>query len=213
MPKCVIFCAGSFDGLAAPIEKDDYIIAADGGLHHVESLGIPPHAVLGDFDSLGYVPAGAEVFPVEKDDTDSMLAVRKALALGYQEIWIYGGLDGARLDHTLSNLQVLQYLANQGAVGYLIGLTAIATVVQEEAITFPKGAEGILSAFCVGPDATGVTITSLQYPMKNGALTAAYPLGVSNHFIGEEATISVERGSLLLLYPKEVGFPTGRCKI
>ena len=77
MGRCVIFCAGGFEKLALPIEEDDYILAADGGLAHLQKLGLAPDGILGDFDSLGYVPENAQVFPVEKDDTDAMLAVRK----------------------------------------------------------------------------------------------------------------------------------------
>ena len=71
MGKCVVFCAGSFDCLVQPLTTEDYVIAADGGLWHTNRLGITPNAVLGDFDSLGFTPEGANVFPVEKDDTDS----------------------------------------------------------------------------------------------------------------------------------------------
>ena len=82
MKTCVIFCAAGFDGLIENIEKDALVIAADGGLVHTEGLGIVPGVILGDFDSLGYVPVGANVFPVEKDDTDAMLAVKVGLAQG-----------------------------------------------------------------------------------------------------------------------------------
>ena len=82
MGKCIVFCAAEFDKLAQSIAEDDYILAADGGLRHLETLSLKPHAILGDFDSLGYVPQGAAVFPVEKDDTDAMLAVRHGLERG-----------------------------------------------------------------------------------------------------------------------------------
>ena len=81
MGKFLIFCAAEFDALASPIGPEDYILAADGGLRHLQKLHVAPHGILGDFDSLGFVPEGACVFPVEKDDTDSMLAVRKGLEL------------------------------------------------------------------------------------------------------------------------------------
>lgn len=207
MPKCIIFCAGGFTSLAAPIEKQDYLIAADGGLRHLQALGLTPNAILGDFDSLGFTPQDATVFPVEKDDTDAMLAVRKALALGYREILLYGALDGPRLDHTIANLQTLQFLADRGAVGYLVGNDYIATVLQNSALSFPETAEGILSVFCMGQDAKGVTLTGLKYPLQNGSLSAGFPLGVSNHFIGMPATVQVNTGSLLLLYDKKNGFP------
>lgn len=207
MAKCIIFCAGGFTGLAAPIADGDYIIAADGGLQHTSALGITPNAILGDFDSLGYIPENATVFPVEKDDTDAMLAVRQALSMGYREIYLYGTLDGPRLDHTIANLQTLQFLADKGATGYLIGCDYIATVVQRGKLSFPAGATGILSLFCMGQDAKGVTLTGLKYDLTNGTLTPCFPLGVSNHFTEKSAAISVGSGSLLVLYDRENGFP------
>lgn len=207
MKKCIIFCAGGFSSLVEPICESDYLIAADGGLLHLKKLGLTPDALIGDFDSLGYVPEGATVFPVEKDDTDAMLAVKQALALGCTEVLLYGSLDGPRLDHTLANLQTLQYLADRGATGYLIGEKEIATVVKNETLTFPAAWEGILSLFCLGADARGVTLKGLKYNTENATLTAGFPLGVSNHFMGTPATVSVTEGCLTVLYPREIGFP------
>ena len=207
MKECIIFCAAECDRLARPISPGAFVIAADGGLRHTEKLGITPNAVLGDFDSLGYTPEGANVFPVEKDDTDSMLAVRKGLELGYKEFLLYGSLDGPRLDHTVANFQTLQYLADHGATGYLVGLQYIVTVIKNETIRFSKDAEGIISVFCLGPDAKGVTETGLQYTLDNATLTSGFPLGVSNHFIGEASEITVKDGSLLVMWDRKNGFP------
>ena len=207
MGKCVIFCAAEFDKLACPIAADDYILAADGGLRHLQKLNLAPDGIIGDFDSLGYVPAGAQVFPVEKDDTDAMLAAKKGLELGYREFIFYGSLDGPRLDHTISNFQTLQYLADRDAIGYLVGHDYIVTVIREETLEFPAEAEGILSLFCLGYDAEGVTLENLHYPLQQGKLTCGFPLGVSNHFIGRSARISVEKGSLLALWDRKNGFP------
>ena len=113
MAKCVIFCAAEFDALAEPIGQQDYILAADGGLRHLQKLNIAPHGILGDFDSLGYVPRDARVFPVEKDDTDAMLAVRLGLERSCDDFLLYGAMDGPRLDHTIANFQTLAFLAGQ----------------------------------------------------------------------------------------------------
>lgn len=207
MGKCIIFCAAGFDFLAVPIEKEDFVIAADGGLSHTEKLGIVPNEILGDFDSLGHIPAGANVFPVEKDDTDAMLAVRRGLDLGYREFILYGSLDGPRLDHTVANFQTLQYLADHDAMGYLVGNSCIVTVLKEGEISFPAGKEGTISVFCMGADAEGVTLEGLYYPLERGTLTAGFPLGVSNHFTGKPAKLSVETGSLLVLWDRKNGFP------
>ena len=207
MGKCIIFCAAEFDRLAAPIQENDFILAADGGLNHLKRLGITPNEILGDFDSLGYAPIGANVFPVEKDDTDAMLAARRGLELGFREFLFYGSLDGPRLDHTIANFQTLQFLADNGATGYLLGNTYLATVIKNETLIFPHGAEGILSLFCLGPDAKGVSIEGLHYSLQNGTLTSGFPLGVSNHFTGRQARITVSRGSLLCLWDRNSGFP------
>ena len=207
MGKCVIFCAAGFDALAEPILPDDYIIAADGGLRHTSALGLHPDAILGDFDSLGYVPDDASVFPVEKDDTDAMLAIRRGLQLGFQEFLLYGSLDGPRLDHTVANFQALQYLCAHSAWGYLVGITQIATVVQNGSLHFPAGCGGIISVFCLGPAATGVTLEGLYYPLRDGTLTPEFPLGVSNHFTKFPASIDVKCGSLLVLWDRINGFP------
>ena len=207
MGKCIIFCAADFYGLAAPLEPDDYIIAADGGLAHTNALGITPHCILGDFDSLGYVPESANVFPVEKDDTDAMLAVRRGLELGYKEFYLYGSLDGKRLDHTVANFQTLQFLCDHGAHGYLIGKDYMVTAVKDGALTFPNTATGIFSVFCMGRDAEGVSILGGKYEADTVTLSAGFPLGVSNHFVGKPVSISVEDGSLLVLWDTCNGFP------
>ena len=205
MNKCIIFCAAEFDRLEQPIGDGDLVIAADGGLAYTEKLGIRPDVILGDFDSLGYTPEGANVFPVEKDDTDAMLAVRRGLDMGCRRFVIYGGLEGPRLDHTVAMFQTLQFLADAGATGCAVGSSCIARVVKDGKLAFPAMDEGIVSVFCMGSDARGVTIKGLKYTLEKGQLTAGFPLGVSNHFIGEKAEISVESGSLLIIYPKEVG--------
>jgi len=205
--RCVIFCAGGFAGLARPLESGDTVIAADGGLRHTQALGLRPDIILGDFDSLGFVPPGANVFPVEKDDTDAMLAIRKGLELGCREFDIYGGMDGPRLDHTIANLQALQFLSDRDAVGCLIGISHIATVIRQETIRFPASAEGILSLFCLGPTAEGVTLTGLKYSLDNGCLSPGFPLGVSNHFTGQPAAVTVKSGSILALWDRGNGFP------
>ena len=207
MRTCVIFCAAGFDSLAEPIDSGDLVIAADGGLRHAQALGLTPDVILGDFDSLGYVPRGAAVFAVEKDDTDAMLAIRHGLEQGLRRFVIYGGLDGSRLDHTLANFQSLQYLAEHDAAGYLVGERYLATVARKETLSFAAGAEGILSVFCLGADAEGIRLTGLKYPLEDGTLTSGFPLGVSNHFVGEKAEISVKNGSLLVLWDRKNGFP------
>ncbi len=203
MHTCHIFCAGIFSGLLEPIAQGDLVIAADGGMHHVQALGLQPHRVLGDFDSLGYTPEGAQVFPVEKDDTDSMLAVRRGLQEGFARFILYGALEGPRLDHTIANLQTLQFLADRDAEGYLAGERACVRVIRNGSVNFGPAPKGTVSLFCMGADAAGVTLEGLQYPLEKGTLTSGFPLGVSNHFLGVPARITVQQGSLLMVYDRD----------
>jgi thiamine pyrophosphokinase len=107
----------------------------------------------------------------------------------------------------VANFQTLQFLADRGAKGYLIGKDYIVTVLKNGSLHFPARCAGTVSVFCMGKDAEGVTLKGLYYPLEKGTLTAGFPLGVSNHFTGSEAEISVTNGSLLVLWDRKNGFP------
>lgn len=203
MASCIIFGAADFDALAEPIAPGDYVIAADDGLRHTEKLGLTPDEIIGDFDSLGYVPEGANVYPVEKDDTDTMLAIKRGLSLGFRRFVLYGGIGGARLDHTVANFQSLGYLARRGAIGYLIGTDAVAAAVCDGVLCFPEEMQGDFSAFCMGSPARDVTIRGLYYEASHITLTADFPLGVSNHFTGQAAQLETHGGMLLALWRRQ----------
>jgi thiamine pyrophosphokinase len=84
----------------------------------------------------------------------------------------------------------------------------MATVVKNGSISFSAGCEGTVSVFCLGADAQGVTLKGLYYPLEKGKLTSGFPLGVSNHFTGKPASITVENGSLLIIWDRNAGLPT-----
>ena len=203
MKKCVIFCAGKMDIVPLPIGEEDFVIAADGGLAHTEKWGICPQVILGDFDSLGYVPEGAMVAPVEKDDTDAMLAVRLGLQKGYDRFVLYGALEGDRADHTLANFQLLLFLKNHKAKGWLVGDRQIVTALWEKQ-EYPARAGGVFSLFSMD-GSTKVTLDGLKYSLQDGLLQPDFPLGVSNAFIGKTARVEVANGSLIAIYERENG--------
>lgn len=101
--------------------------------------GLTPDLLLGDFDSLHTVPDFAYIrrVPVEKDDTDMMLAIKEGLARGETEFHLYGGMGGRRTDHTIANLQCLLYLAAHGARGWLYGDGEQFTAICGGEITLP----------------------------------------------------------------------------
>ena len=196
---CYIFGAGDFDGLEERPGAEDYVIAADGGYTACRRAGVEPQLLLGDFDSLAEVPAlpHVERVPVEKDDTDTLAAVKLGLERGCTDFYLYGGTGGKRLDHTLANLQTLLYLRRRGARGYLYDDEFVWTALENESLTVEKTVEwGLLSVFCLGDRAEGVYESGVQYPLTDAVLTAEFPLGVSNHILEDTARIRVNRGAL-----------------
>ena len=201
MKRCFIYAAGSFFGLREMPRPGDLEIAADAGLRLCRQLGRTPDLVLGDFDSMDVseAPADALRVPVEKDDTDTGLALREGLRRGCREFFIYGGTGGRRLDHTLANLQSLAFLRENGARGWLYDRDFVYTVIKNETLTLRREVDwGLVSLFALGDRARGVTLTGLQYPLDHEELTCAFPLGVSNHFAEERAAVTVEDGLLLV---------------
>ena len=200
MRRCFIFAAGTFYGLRQRPRPGDLVLAADPGYETCRRAGIVPDLLLGDFDSMDQ-PADFDRVrrvPVEKDDTDTMLAVKTGLEQGCGEFYLYGGTGGKRLDHTVANFQTLYYLRRQGARGYLYDNEFVWTVLENETVRIKKTVEwGLLSVFCLGARAEGVTITGVQYPLNQAELTADFPLGVSNHILEDQAMVQVERGALL----------------
>lgn len=202
MERCFIFAAGDFFGLRACPEDGDLVIAADAGYRLCKRAGISPDVTLGDFDSMPQ-PEDEAVrrFPVEKDDTDTMLAVKLGLERGCREFHIYGGTGGRRLDHTLANFQALLYLRRAGARGFLYGDDFCWTAIENETLSLKREVEwGLVSVFPMAGEARGVDERGLQYPLTDAALQPEVALGVSNHFAAgaERAEVTVRDGALLV---------------
>lgn len=195
---CVVIGAGPVRKLSVP--ADAFVICADGGLAAAANYNITPDLIVGDFDSLGIVPKGDNVviYPVEKDVTDSFIAIEEGLSRGFDRFVFYGCVGG-RLDHTLANIQHLQYLAEHGAQGMLVGDKETLTVIKDAAVHFDAKRKGGVSVFSLSEKSEGVTIEGLFYEAKDIPLTNGFPLGVSNHFTGKPATVSVKNGVLLII--------------
>ena len=186
----------------------DYVIAADRGYDSLMAYGVTPDLVVGDFDSLGYMPQHPNVtrLPAEKDDTDMVFALRRGLDMGYRRFVLLGGLGG-RLEHTLGNLQLLDWLSTQGAVGFLAGEKTVVTALRDSSLAFPPSMSGYLSVLCSSGTAHGVTLSHLKYPLTGYDMTSSFPIGVSNEFLPDQpAAVSVKDGCLLLVWEDKGDF-------
>lgn len=180
---------------------EDLVIAADKGYQTLTGMGITPHLVVGDFDSLGAPPDHPHVLrlPKIKDETDMGFALGQGLERGYRRFLLLGGLGG-RLGHTVANLQLLAWLSARGASGALLGGGEAACAVVNGRLEFPPDMQGFVSVFCTSGTARGVDLTGLKYPLDKAELTGDFPLGVSNEFTGLPAAVSVEEGALLVVW-------------
>ncbi len=206
--RCFIFCAGDFCPGPLP-QKGDLVIAADGGLAHCRTAGIEPDYLVGDFDSVDCgmieeISSKTVRLPRQKDDTDTLAAVKLALSMECQDFVLQGALGGSRPEHSIANLQTLLYLANRGCTGTIVaGNTAITTLFSGTLfLEKPETPPYYVSVFAAGGNASGVTIKGLQYPLDDALLSPDYPLGISNEFLPEKTTaeISVKSGTLVVVY-------------
>ncbi len=197
----ICYIVGAYHGTDAIIRPSpgDLVIAADGGYAALQTLGITPDLVVGDFDSLGYVPEAEQVIrhPVRKDDTDTLLGIRLGLEHGYRNFVITGSVGG-RLDHTLANIQALLFLMQHGARGLLYGDGTAITAVRNGSISI--SGTGLFSVFALDPVVSGVQLKQVSFPLQDGVLTYDYPLGASNEFLDAPAVIGADHGTLLVIW-------------
>lgn len=203
---CYIVGAGDNSCTNFSINKDngDCVIAADGGLEALKKIKVKPDFILGDFDSLGYIPQGKNVIrhKVEKNDTDMMLAVQFAMEKGYQNIIIYGGTGGARVDHTLANIQTLLYASKRNINIKMIDSVNEFYAITNREISLAAREKGNLSVFPLDGRAEGVDIEGALYSTDNITLYSDSTLSVSNSFLGKDVKIKVRKGSLLIVAEK-----------
>ena len=201
---CYIVGAGENYGLDFKPSSTDFVIAADAGIRYLEQCGITANLVIGDFDSLNNIPAHPNTMALnaEKDDTDMLAAVREGIKAGFSVFHIYCG-TGGRIDHTIANLQVLAYLAQNGMRGFLFAKNNMITAITNQKVTFDKIPSGYISVFSYTEKSEGVNLQGLKYGLEDAVLTNTFPLGVSNEFIGKESSVSVDSGTLLIVFPKE----------
>ena len=199
MSICYIFGALETKDLPYIPNENDYIVAADKGLNSLRNLGIDPDIIIGDFDSLGFIPKGenVKVLPVKKDYTDVGFAVNYAFDLGFNEFIIYGAI-GELLDHTVANLQLASYISKRGGKAVFVGENVFVTAITNSSLKILEGI-GRISIFSYGERACGVSVTGLKYTLENAELTNDFPIGVSNEFDGKDAIVSVENGTLLII--------------
>ena len=203
MNICYICCALDCKIDISP-DQTDFVIGADRGYLVLEENKIKPSVVIGDFDSYdGAINCENIIrFPVKKDFTDSELSIKYAIDKGYRKIVIYGAIGGD-LDHTIANISLLASYSKQGIdIVFIDGENALFAITNSN-VKFSKEAKGRISVFSFDDKALGVFEKGLLYELENETLENKIPLGVSNEFVGKNASISVQSGTLILYTSRE----------
>lgn len=203
LKRCVIVGGadiGNYGFLRETLLPDDYVIFCDSGLMHLAALQVKPSLIVGDFDSHENPHLDTEtiVLPCEKDDTDTVYAMKAAIKRGF-DTFLLIGVVGGRLDHTLGNISMLLYLDSHGCKGTIIDdysemeIVSSAPAYIEDRYTF-------FSLLNITGCAKGISIHNAKYPLDDGEITCEYQYGVSNEVIpGKTAIVSVREGKLLLI--------------
>ena len=201
--RCVIVGGArirNYQTLWEYLNPDDFNIFCDSGLYHQEALGIEPHLIVGDFDSHDDPRLNVETIelPREKDDTDTVFAVKEAVKRGFDDFLLLG-VVGGRLDHTLGNVSILLMLHRQGKRALLIDDFSEMEIVSKDPVcvddSFP-----FFSLLNISGTAEGITVEGAKYPLRDAEIPCTYQYGISNEVLpGQQARVSVEKGELLLV--------------
>ncbi len=211
MHRCVIISAGQildYERAKSFLQPGDLFIFCDGGLTHAEKLGVTPDLIVGDFDSCDssdlskYAGTSGHPeiikLPREKDDTDTVFAVKLALERGYSDFLLLGAMGG-RFDHALGNLSVLLYLEGLGKKALLVDDYSAMQIVGRQPL-YIEDKCSYFSVLTVAGDVSGVNIKNAKYPLENAKLSADFQLGISNEVLpGKLAEVSVACGRVLVV--------------
>lgn len=207
--KAFIYTGGTIDisNITERPADEDIIIAADSGYKNAKALKAEPTVLLGDFDSLDRSElenSNAEIItvPAEKDFTDTQMAVDEAVKRGATEIIIIGGLCG-RLDHTLSNLAILEDMHAKGIRATITDGNNRVRYLKNDSIIILRSDYKYISLIARSEKVKGVEIDGCKYPLKNALLTDKYQYAVSNEITGNCAFISVKKGAVLIIESKD----------
>lgn len=210
--KVLILTGGNLDtGFACSYIKQwnpEQIITADKGLLYAKQCGIQPDVILGDFDSCD--KAVMEEFstdqkilvPCEKDDTDTGLAMQKAIEMGADQILMLGA-TGTRLDHVMGNIGQLVFAVKHGVKAEIVDSCNRISVLAQEHKLQKKTQFGKYISLIPIYEAGGVTLKGFRYPLNNDTLVFHESWGISNELEDEEGWIYHKSGTLLLIESKD----------
>lgn len=220
MKQAIIFANGNLSNISQAkkiITKDDYIVCADGGVKRVIRIGLIPHVIIGDFDSipgdlrnkLSQYKIDWVKYPEKKDKTDFELAIDFVLKKKYKNIIIFG-LLGDRLDHFLANIFLLEKIHTQNnslKIKIIEGNKEAVFVNKELEL---KGNIGdLVSLIPLNNTIDDIKLYGLEYQLNNKPLLFGSTRGVSNTMTKKSAKIIIKKGIALIVHFKNHSITSG----
>lgn len=198
--RAVVISAGTvsdYEYTKGLINDGDFIVCADGGLAHCKEMGLKPDLIVGDFDSFsGELPGDAEIIKLqpEKDFSDTHVAVAEAVGRGYDELLLLG-CTGTRLDHTLSNIGMLENLRRIGKKAVLAdGHNLMHAMEKRELI---RGVPGMSVSFIPLQPVTGITLRGFKYPLNKADIDMYHSIWLSNVLASDVGEVTFDSGVLI----------------
>lgn len=210
-PRIVICTGGQLGAWALEhIKADDLLIGADSGARFLISQGLRPDIAIGDFDSVTEEElliirkkSGQTIAcdPIDKNYTDTEMAVRLALDLKPLELILLGAL-GTRFDHSLANVHLLALAAKQQVKTTIIDDHNKISLVTDEATINQQGYPNV-SLLPLSLHVEGITLDGFQYPLTDAELSIGQSLGISNVLLSRTGKITIKKGLLLVIQSRD----------
>lgn len=212
--RCIIIAAAPFDEvelkfIKKEINKSDFVMCADGGFEKALKLNITPDLIIGDFDSnkVG-IPGCIKTIklPVQKDDTDTMVCIKKAIELNFEKIVVLGAIKG-RMDHMMANISALLYAEEHGVNACLKDdkteiYLSLSDKTRGSQILFSNKKGSTVSIFPFGVPSIKLSLKGFGYNLDNEALFIDNPIGVSNYIINDTSLITLMDGVAVIFLIK-----------
>ena len=213
MGKCVIVGGadiGNYERIRSYLNDDDYVVYCDSGLKHMKGLRKEASLIVGDWDSYDdpHLDVETITLPVEKNDTDTVFAVRECLSRGFSDFLIIGSI-GARIDHSLVNIYILTTLENRGCHGIVVDDYSEMQIISggekadgsaETGVAYVDGSCSFFSLVAMEGTAPGVTISGAKFNIKDADIGPDYQYATSNEVMPDQAAeIRIKEGRLLLI--------------
>lgn len=203
MNRCVIVGGAdilNYEQIKSKLVDNDFIIYCDSGLKHMCALAKNPDLIVGDFDSYDdpKLPVETITLPTVKDDTDTVFAVKEALNRHFED-FLFIGVIGGRLDHTLGNVSILLKLDALGKRGIIIDDYSEMTIVSQTTAKI-EDSFSFFSLINIDGSPKGVTIQNAKYNLDHADIPCDYQYGISNEVIASKtAKVTIDEGRMLLI--------------